>query len=145
MIDSSGIMGTCENWLRCFSCIVFVKLCISVLFVLLLCISYFTVEEIPIIDRQVGEEVNRGQLCSFVSAWVMSGKVSQRRPREIGSSDVTSRAADTRWKGQLRSGSPTAAGTGGVCPQAPGCVSSCPPNSHPHRCCWRSDNCQGIL
>lgn len=42
-----------------------------------LCISYFTVEEIPIIDRRVGEEVNRGQLCSFVSAWVMSGKVSQ--------------------------------------------------------------------
>ena len=94
-------------------------------------ISYFTVEEIPIIDRWVGEEVNRGQLCSFVSAWVMSGTVSQRRPREIGSSDVTSRAADTRWKGQLRSVSPTAAGTGGVCPQAPGCVSSCPPKFPP--------------
>lgn len=96
-----------------------------------LCLSYYTVEEIPIIDRWAGEEVNRGQLCPFVSAWVMSGKVSQRQPREIGSSDVTSRVADTRWKRQLRSRSPTAAGTGGVCPQAPGCVSSCPPKFPP--------------
>lgn len=35
-----------------------------------------------------GEEVNRGQLCPFMGAWVMSGKVSQRQPGEIGSSDL---------------------------------------------------------
>lgn len=87
-----------------------------------LCISYFTVAEILIIGRWVREEVNRGQLCPFVSAWVMSGKVSQRQPREVGSSDV----ADTGRKGQLRRSSSAAVGEGDVCPQAPGCVSSCP-------------------
>ena len=55
------------------------------------CISYIMVATILIIGGGGvggGEEVNRGQLCPFMGAWVMSGKVSQRQPGEIGSSDL---------------------------------------------------------